>query len=195
MTRPAGRSSVAFVAVLSLVAVAAPTVPMASTATTRTMTAAHAYDQGGAFIHVRVSGALRTERVATAVRDSADGFSPLPLTEFLAAKGLPDNALVVRGGSNTSEVFLKRQHELDANGLLKNSSVNSAPGRSVEELSQGIPHSRIGVTTAGEIRAAGGTIVRQSLPDNPFHCLVSGISPATACGLFTPTIPNPSRRP
>lgn len=32
---------------------------------------------------------------------------------ILAAKGLPDDALVVRGGSNTEEVFLSRQHELD----------------------------------------------------------------------------------
>lgn len=109
-----------------------------------------------------------------------------------AAEELPESALVVRGGSNTEEVFLKRQNELDANGLLKNSSVNSAPGKSVEELSKGIPHSRVGVTTAGDIRAAGGTIVKDPQPDNPFHCLVSGISPTTACGLFTPTIPNPS---
>jgi RHS repeat-associated protein len=110
-----------------------------------------------------------------------------------AGRELPDDALVVRGGTNTEEVFLKRQHELDANGLLKNSSVNSAAGRSVEELSKGIPHGKVGVTTAGKIRAAGGKIVKDPKPDNPFHCLVSGISPATACDLFNPTIPNPAR--
>jgi hypothetical protein len=102
---------------------------------------------------------------------------------------------VVRGGSDTEQVFLNRQQELDESGLLSNSSVNSAPGRSVDELSQGIPHSRIGVTTAGEIRAAGGTIEPSPLEDNPFHASVSGISPATASELFNPTLPNPSLGP
>lgn len=48
----------------------------------------------------------------------------------------------------------------------------------LETLVRGhIPHGQIGVTTAGEIRRAGGTIVRDPLPGNPWHCLVSCITP------------------
>jgi hypothetical protein len=43
------------------------------------------------------------------------------------------------------------------------------------------------------IELAGGKIEPDELPGNPFHCLLSGISPEAACGLFTPTIPNPGR--
>jgi hypothetical protein len=70
-------------------------------------------------------------------------------------------------------------------------SVNSAPGRSLEELAQGIPNKQIGVTTVGEIRGAGGMIRLDPLEDNPFHCLIGGCTPEQFSELFTPTIKNP----
>jgi hypothetical protein len=53
--------------------------------------------------------------------------------------------------------------------------VSSAADRAVEKLSQE-SHSRIGVTTAGDVRAAGGTIEPDPAPDNPYHATVSGFS-------------------
>lgn len=61
----------------------------------------------------------------------------------------------------------------DAAGNVQGVSVNAGVGP-VEEIAQGIPHGKVGVTTAGDIRAAGGTIRPDPLPDNPLHCLVGG---------------------
>ena len=55
----------------------------------------------------------------------------------------------------------------DADGRLQEVSVNSAAGRSVEELTApdprtgypGVPHNQVGVTTVGEVRVAGGDVV------------------------------------
>jgi len=63
----------------------------------------------------------------------------------------------------------------------------------VEDLTVGIPNGQVGVTTVGEIRAAGGDVIPSATAGNPFHCTLCGISPAEAEDLFTPTIPNPNR--
>ncbi len=63
---------------------------------------------------------------------------------------------------------------------------------SLETLVRGyIPHGQLGVTKAGEIRSAGGIVVRNPLDGNPYHCLVSCISPVTLSNLLRPTIKNP----
>ena len=82
---------------------------------------------------------------------------------------------------------------LDRNGILWNISVNSYPGTLVEELARGMPHRHIGVTTVEAVRAAGGTITPDPLPDNPYHHLVGGITPEAAAQLFTPTLAHPTR--
>jgi hypothetical protein len=109
-----------------------------------------------------------------------------------AAEDLPDDALVVRGGTYIAARFA------NASGVTKDDadnvydvSVNSAPGRSLEELAEGIPNKQIGVTTVGEIRGAGGTIQLDPLEDNAFHCLIGGCTPEQFSELFTPTIKNP----
>ena len=79
----------------------------------------------------------------------------------------------------------------DEAGNVYNVSVNSAPGRSIEELSQGIANKQIGVTTVGGIRAAGGSIQLDPLENNLFHCLIGGCTPEHFSELFTPTIKNP----
>jgi hypothetical protein len=109
---------------------------------------------------------------------------------------LRNSDVVVRGGSNTAEQFARGSGvTTNADGTLSGVSVNSAPGASVEELSQGLPHSRVGVTTVGDIRAAGGDVTPSPTPNNPNHCTMCGITPEQAEDLFTPTIPNPNRRP
>jgi len=111
-------------------------------------------------------------------------------------KTLGDDALVVRGGQNLPENFLGGTGvTVDSNGLLQGVSVNSASGRTVQELSVGIKNGQVGVTSVGNIRAAGGDVVPDLVtnPSNPFHCTMCGITAEKASGLFRPTIRNPNR--
>src|SRR2546423_1274225 len=116
---------------------------------------------------------------------------------------LPDEALVVRGGQNLAANFAQgSQVTVDASGKLERVSVNSAPGRSLEELTAanpqtgypGIPHNQVGVTTVGAVRAAGGDVVPAPTRSNPYHAVLSGVTAEQASTLFRPTVKNPSRR-
>ena len=103
-----------------------------------------------------------------------------------------DDALVVRGGTNTADRFSGGSGvTIDDAGNVHGVSVNSAPGRSLEDLTQGIPNKQVGVTTVGDIKAAGGYVRPDPTPGNPFHCLIGGCSPEQFSNLFTPTIKNP----
>ncbi len=109
------------------------------------------------------------------------------------AKRLPDNAVVCRGGTCTADRFAKGSGvKVDSQGNLSGASVNSAPGKSVQELSQGIPNKQVGVTTVGDVRKAGGNVTPSRTTNNPNHCTLCGISPQKAEQLFTPTIRNPN---
>jgi len=111
-----------------------------------------------------------------------------------AAEALPDEALVVRGGLNTPEAIIKGAEggTVDATGNVNKVSVNSAAGKSIRELSGvGIPHNKIGVTTVGAVRAAGGQVLRDATAVNPYHCVVNCIKPTSLSGLLTPVIPKP----
>jgi len=108
------------------------------------------------------------------------------------AGGIADDVVLARGGANTADRFAAGSGvTTDSAGNLHQVSVNS--GRTVEEAAQGIPHNQIGVSTAGDVRAAGGSVVRNPLPGNPGHCLVGGLTAETLSELFTPTIKNPCR--
>ena len=103
----------------------------------------------------------------------------------------PDETLVVRGGINTRERFAHASGaRLDAAGRVYNVSVQSAPGRSIEELAQVIPNKQIGVSDVGSIRAAGGSI-RADEGGSSYHCVIGGCTPEQFSELFTPTIKNP----
>lgn len=102
----------------------------------------------------------------------------------------------MRGGQNLPENFLGGSGvTVDSNGLLQGVSVNSAPGRTVQELSGGIKNGQVGVTTVGNIRAAGGDVVPDLItnPNNPFHCTMCGITAGKASDLLRPTIRNPNK--
>jgi hypothetical protein len=109
----------------------------------------------------------------------------------LAGREISDDALVVRGGTNTAERVAAGAERIDAAGHVHGVSVNSAAGATVAELARGIPNKQIGVTTAGAIRAAGGSVVADATARNPTHCLVSCMTPESLSRLLTPTIPNP----
>src|SRR5215207_3424826 len=103
---------------------------------------------------------------------------------------IPHDAIVVRGGRNEPADFERGTgtHPSGVTGV----SVECEAGVSVEELVKFIPHSRIGVTTAAAVRAAGGDVVRTS-GRSPHHATLTGLTPEQASLLFTPTVPNPSR--
>jgi hypothetical protein len=105
---------------------------------------------------------------------------------------LPDEALVVRGGRN-QPADLKRGMGTHPSGVT-GFSAESAPGKSVKELAEAIPHGQIGVTTVGSVRAAGGDVVQTS-GRSPNHATVTGLEAETASKLLTPTIANPGRQP
>ena len=110
------------------------------------------------------------------------------------AKGLEDSALVCRGGLCTADRFAAGSGvKIDSAGKMSGASVNSAAGKTVEELSKTIPNPKIGVTTVGDIRRAGGEVNIKPTPNNPFHCEMCGITPQKAEELFNPVIPNPNR--
>lgn len=98
--------------------------------------------------------------------------------EFGVAAESGDSALVVRGGTNTADRFSGGSGvTMDEAGNVHGVSVNSAPGRSLEDLTQGIRNKQVGVTTVGDIKAAGGYVKLDPTPGNPSHCLVGGCSP------------------
>ena len=116
---------------------------------------------------------------------------------------LPDDALVVRGGLNLPESFVRGSGvTVDDAGLLEGVSVNAAPGLAADVLTAadpqtgypGMQHTRIGVTTVGAIRAAGGDVVPSPTRNNRNHATLSGVSPKQASRLFRPTRKNPSKK-
>ncbi|ARU26092.1 RHS repeat domain-containing protein [Cellvibrio sp. PSBB006] len=108
---------------------------------------------------------------------------------------LPDNALVCRGGTCTADRFASGSGvKTDAAGKLDGVSVNSASGRTLEDLTVGIPHPQVGVTTVGDVRRAGGDVVPSPTRNNPYHATMKGITPQQAQDLMTPTKKNPHKR-
>lgn len=115
---------------------------------------------------------------------------------------LPDEALVVRGGQNLPENFASGSGVSEIEGKIYDVSVNSAAEISLAELTApnrqtgypGIPHNRVGVTTAGKVRALGGNVTAKPSRNNPYHATLYGLTPVQASELFRPTVKNPSHR-
>jgi hypothetical protein len=102
---------------------------------------------------------------------------------------IPDEAIVIRGGKNHPEDIL-RGTGLHPSGLV-GISVECAVGLSIDELSSGIPHGQIGMTTVGEVRQAGGDVVRTS-GRRSSHATLVGLTHEQASELLNPTMSNPS---
>lgn len=103
----------------------------------------------------------------------------------------------MRGGQCTADQFSNAsgvQYNKQTNILEDGVSVNSAPNKSVEELSKGIKNGQIGVTTVGNVRKAGGDVIPSPhIPQSPNHATLNGVTPQQAQNLFQPTRPNPAR--
>jgi RHS repeat-associated protein len=110
-----------------------------------------------------------------------------------APKGLADGALVCRGGSCSADKFSGGKGvTLDSNGKMNNVSVNSANGKSLTQLTNNLPHSKVGVTTVGAVREAGGDVIASPSKANPDHATLQGITPHQAQQLMTPAVKNPN---
>ncbi|MFA6984817.1 MAG: Ig-like domain-containing protein [Arenimonas sp.] len=102
-----------------------------------------------------------------------------------AAARVGDDALVVRGGSaagaNSAEGIAKGTgtHPEGVTGF----SAESANGASLCDLCQNIGHNQVGVTTAGQVRAAGGDVVSTG-GRSPNHATVTGLSPEKAAAIL-----------
>jgi hypothetical protein len=112
---------------------------------------------------------------------------------------LPDSTLVVRGGTCTADSFTKGSGvKTDAQGKLSGVSVNAAANLTLDQLTKGVPHNQVGVTTVGAINQAGGQVVPDPTKGNPNHALVSGVSAAQLSQLFTQGLqknPNAKAKP
>lgn len=107
---------------------------------------------------------------------------------------LPDDALVVRGGLNPVELLVVGSGvTVDENGNLWGVSVNSAAGKTVTELSAGLPNTKVCVTTAGAVRTVGGSIEPKPTLYNPDHCEINGLRAEVIHKLLMPPEDNPSR--
>ncbi|WP_339071726.1 RHS repeat-associated core domain-containing protein [Pseudomonas idahonensis] len=123
---------------------------------------------------------------------------PLGLTKSLekcrCGTLLPDKAIVCRGGSCTAEKFSQGSGVTEDNDKKpEGASVNSAPNKTLSELTEGIPHSKVGITTAGQIRAKGRDVISSPTRNNKDHATLSGITAEQAEVLMTPTVNNPNR--
>jgi hypothetical protein len=104
---------------------------------------------------------------------------------------IPDDALVVRGGKNRPEDIERGTgtHPSGVTGV----SVEAATGATVGQLAAAVPHGQIGVTSVGQIRAAGGDVVRTS-GRSPNHATLTGLTPEQSSRLLTSTSSNPAKQ-
>jgi|ERR1017187_109038 RHS repeat-associated protein len=102
---------------------------------------------------------------------------------------LHDDAKVVRGGTNTPEQIAKGTgtHPSGHTGV----SVECG-NCSVKELAKPLPHNKIGVTTVGDVRKAGGDVIKTSGASSN-HATMTGLSPEKASELLNPVIKNPNK--
>ncbi|WP_223250373.1 RHS repeat-associated core domain-containing protein [Marilutibacter maris] len=106
-------------------------------------------------------------------------------------KRLADGALVVRGGStagaNSAEGLAKGigTHPAGVTGF----SAESANGASLCQLCTNVQHNQVGVTTVGQVRAAGGDVISTG-GRSPNHATVTGLAPEKAAELMA-VQPNP----
>jgi hypothetical protein len=118
--------------------------------------------------------------------------SPQAGSLFPRAARLPDEALVVKGGLGKNvriDIF-----EEPGIGQITGTSASSNLGKTVKDLSAGLPNGQVRVITVREIRTAGGDVIatRRS-PLNPDHVTITGLSPEQIDRLLGPPIPNPGR--
>ncbi|MCQ4165838.1 RHS repeat-associated core domain-containing protein [Tahibacter harae] len=153
--------------------------------------------QNGSALDVAAAAGILIADAVLAALPLAPGVVGLGVhgTSEVAAVGarLPDEALVVRGGSaqgaNSVDGIAagtSKHHDVDVTGF----SVESAEGATFCDLCRNVIHNQVGTTTVGDIRKAGGDVV-PTPGKSPTHATVTGLSPDKASTLLTPTQKNP----
>ncbi len=104
---------------------------------------------------------------------------------------IPDVALVVRGGRNLPD-DLRRGTGTHPSGVT-GVSVECSEEAPLDELATAVPHSQIGRTTVGAVRAAGGDVMRTP-GRSPYHATLVGLGLEEASRLLTPTIADPVKK-
>jgi RHS repeat-associated protein len=134
----------------------------------------------------KVAGVV--EKVAATAIEKA-GEQTVEKTAEKVVGRLPDDATVVRGGTNTASQIEAgtKTHPEGPTGV----SVECGTC-SVKDLSKNLPHNQIGVTTVGNVRAAGGDVIKTS-GASPNHATLTGLSADKTSKLLTPTIKNPNK--
>lgn len=103
-----------------------------------------------------------------------------------------DAALACRGGACTADRFANGSGvAADPMGKLSGVSVNVGEG-TLQELASTLRYKQVGVSTVGEVRAAGGVLIPKPTAFNPFHHELSGLTADKLEQLFTPTVRNPN---
>lgn len=106
---------------------------------------------------------------------------------------LPDDALVCRGGLCQAVQFERGSGvSRDPDGKLHGISVNSDATATFVQLSRAMPHQKVGCSTVGAVRLAGGTVTPSPTSRNPYHCVMSGLTAKQAQELFYPPVLNPN---
>jgi hypothetical protein len=125
----------------------------------------------------------------------ASGLAYLVVGASMAHAAYADGDKVYRGGQCGAGNFTAGSGvTTDASGKLSNVSVYVAPGQTDAVAAAVIKNGKIGVSTIGKIKAAGGTVVASPNATSQYHATLSGITAATAESLFaTSLIPNPNK--
>lgn len=154
------------------------------------------YDYQSPFVLPDSNSAILGNELAPAVAILATGGRRAARSgERLLLRYFSDRTLVCRGGLCKADNFSEGTGVVEnADGTLSNVSTQARPGASVETLSQPFRNGRVGVTTAGRIRRAGGEVILDGTKGNPNHATVNGLSAEQLEALFTPTVTNPVDR-
>jgi hypothetical protein len=128
-----------------------------------------------------VVGALAADEDAALIFDGggeATELASLDIPEQTAATN------IVRGGTLDNIM----NQPIDESGLLTNLSVNAGEGVSIGELASYPPvpgYGQISVTTLDKLIEASGTLEPEPLDGNPYHSIISGISPKDLVDIMT----------
>lgn len=138
---------------------------------------------------------MRTDRLSKAALCLLSGITTLVFSAGVAHAAYADGDKVYRGGQCGAGNFTSGTGvTIDASGKLSNVSVYVAPGQSDAVATATVKNGKIGVSTIGKIKAAGGTVVASPNANSQYHATLSGITAATAETLFaTNLIPNPNK--
>jgi hypothetical protein len=149
------------------------------------------FEQGSIGWGIAYTGAMLADQFLAVVTFGASYYAEEAATTGVVR--LADDTLVCRGGTCSAERFARGSGvTIDEAGRLRGVSVNSAPGATLNDLTTTIPNTQVGVTTVGEVRAAGGEVIPSGSAPNPYHCTMCGVTPQQAERLFTPTVRNPN---